>query len=165
VAWLKISNRQLALLGILVILVLLGLNLWIPSHPGDLERVDPTDRAQRFYYGEVIHEHVLQYQFAKKYSQDHNIKSVADIASGTCYGMKILKEVVPVVDGYDKERLCDNYVIDLDKEYWNKQYDAIVSFETVEHLERPDFFLANAARSAPILIISTPVKKKERHTQ
>jgi len=128
-----------------------------PPHPGAIERIDPDDPAHQFHYGEAVREHLAQYTFAVNYSREHKLQSVADIASGTCYGMKMLRTVVPVVDGYDKLDLCGNYVIDLDKEDWNKPYDAIVSFETVEHLANPEFFLANAARSAPILLLSTPV--------
>ena len=128
-----------------------------PPHPGAIERIDPDDPAHQFHYGEAVREHLDQYTFAVNYSREHKLQSVADIASGTCYGMNMLQEVVPVVDGYDKLDLCGNYVIDLDIEDWNRQYDAIVSFETLEHLKNPEFFLANAARSAPILLLSTPV--------
>ena len=121
------------------------------------ERMDLNDPA--FRNSEVLREHLAQYQFAKRYAQEHNLQSVADIASGTCYGMDILKEAVPVVDGYDKEDFCGNYVMDLDKEDWNRKYDAIVSFETIEHLANPEFFLENAVRSAPVLLLSAPVNE------
>ena len=107
----------------------------------------------------VIDEHVARYEFARDYSKEHQIRSAADIASGTCYGMEILKQAVAEVDGYDKKDFCSNYVVDLEKQGWAKQYDLIVSFETIEHLANPDFFLRNAARSAPLLIISTPVNE------
>ncbi|MGH9785354.1 MAG: hypothetical protein ACRD88_14335 [Terriglobia bacterium] len=167
------SNRFLVSMTLLLVLPLtavwtisgLGIQWWdwwdvrtgAPAHPGAIERIDPDDPAHQFHYGEALQEHLAQYQFAVQYSKEHHIQSVADIASGTCYGMKMLKEVVPVVDGYDREDFCGNYVIDLDKADWNRQYDAIVSFETVEHLEKPEFFLVNAARSSPILLLSTPV--------
>ena len=167
------SNRFLVSMTLLLALPLaavwtisaLGIQWWdwwdvrshTPQHPGAIERIDPDDPAHQFYYGEAVRESLAQYQFAVNYSREHKLQSVADIASGTCYGMKMLQEVVPVVDGYDKLDLCKNYVIDLDKEDWNRPYDAIISFETVEHLKNPEFFLANAARSAPILLLSTPV--------
>jgi hypothetical protein len=167
------SNKFLVCMLLLLVLPLtavwtissLGIQWWdwwdvrtgAPAHPGAIERIDPDDPAHQFHYAEALREHLAQYQFAVNYSKENNIKSVADIASGTCYGMEMLKKVVPLVDGYDREDFCGNYVLDLDKADWNRQYDAIVSFETVEHLERPDFFLENAARSAPILLLSTPV--------
>lgn len=128
-----------------------------PHEPHIVERLDPQD--PEFKDTEVYREHMAQYQFAKRYFQEHKVHSVADIASGTCYGMQILKAVVAVVEGYDREDLCGNYVVNLDKQDWGRKYDAIVSFETIEHLARPEFFLRNAVRSAPLLIVSAPVNE------
>ena len=122
-----------------------------------LIRMEPSD--PQYWATEVYREHLAQYLFAAEYSQEHGFQSVADIASGTCYGMEILRKTVAQVDGYDKEDFCGNYVLDLDKEDWGRQYDAIISFETIEHLTRPEFFLENAARSAPVLILSTMVNE------
>lgn len=102
----------------------------------------------------VEREHVARYQFAKQFCIG---KTVADIACGTGYGMQILSNVSSCVDGYDKQLLCGNEVIDLDSEAWAKPYDVIVSFETIEHLSQPDFFLQNAARTAQLFIVSTPI--------
>ncbi len=102
----------------------------------------------------VEREHVARYEFAKQFCSG---KTVADIACGTGYGSRILSETAQSVDGYDKEQLCGNYVIDLDRESWEKSYDVIVSFETIEHLERPRFFLEHASRTACQVIVSTPV--------
>jgi len=129
----------------------------VAARPPRIERLDLDDPA--YQDTEVRREHLAQYQFARDYSEKHGFQSVADIASGTCYGMKMIQEVVPTVDGYDKEDLCGNYVLDLDKEDWNRKYDAIVSFETIEHLARPEFFLENAVRSAPVLLLSAPVNE------
>ena len=118
----------------------------------------PTSDPQ-YWATEVYREHLAQYLFAAEYSKKHGIQSVADIASGTCYGMEILRKTVEQVDGYDKEDFCGNYVLDLDNSDWERQYDAIISFETIEHLTRPEFFLENAARSAPVLILSTVVNE------
>ena len=102
----------------------------------------------------VEREHVARYQFAKQFCAG---KTVADIACGTGYGMQILSTVSSCVDGYDKQLLCGNQVIDLDSENWAKPYDVIVSFETIEHLSQPDLFLQNAARTAQLFIVSTPI--------
>jgi 2-polyprenyl-3-methyl-5-hydroxy-6-metoxy-1,4-benzoquinol methylase len=102
----------------------------------------------------VEREHVARYEFAKFLCKG---KKVADIACGTGYGMQILGTVALSVEGYDKECLCRNTVIDLDRESWTKSYDVIVSFETIEHLAHPDFFLKNAARTAQQLVVSTPI--------
>src|SRR5207248_1181337 len=74
----------------------------------------------------VEREHVARYQFAKQFCAG---KTVADIACGTGYGMQILSTVSSCVDGYDKQLLCGNQVIDLDSENWAKPYNVIVSFE------------------------------------
>ena len=102
----------------------------------------------------VEREHIARYEFAKSYC---NGKTVADIACGSGYGSDILRQVAKKVDSYDKELLCDNFIIDLDKESWDKSYEVIVCFETIEHLRNPCFFLANAYHTAKLLIISTPL--------
>ncbi len=102
----------------------------------------------------VEREHEARYHFAKQYCVN---KSVADIACGTGYGSRILAEVATSVEGYDREALCGNRVLDLEKQSWEKPYDVIVSFETIEHLENPEFFLENAFRTARTLIVSTPI--------
>jgi 2-polyprenyl-3-methyl-5-hydroxy-6-metoxy-1,4-benzoquinol methylase len=113
------------------------------------ERVTPGE-----FNDHVEREHVARYEFAKRFCHG---RAVADIACGTGYGMKILGAVASSVDGYDKEPLCRNTVIDLDRESWTKSYDVIVSFETIEHLDQPAFFLENAQRTAQQLIVSTPI--------
>ena len=102
----------------------------------------------------VEREHVARYEFAKHYCTG---KKVADIACGTGYGMQILGSAAASVTGYDRAALCQNTVIDLDQERWTETYDVIVSFETIEHLGRPAFFLENAASTAQQLIVSTPI--------
>ena len=82
---------------------------------------------------------------------------MADIACGTGYGSNILREVAATVEGYDKELLCGNLLVDLEKQSWDKPYDVIVSFETIEHLSHPRFFLENARRTTQLLVVSTPV--------
>ncbi len=121
-----------------------------------LRRIRPA--RERVTLGErddhVEREHVARYQFAKQFCAG---KKVADIACGTGYGSKILSEAAASVDGYDRELLCGNSVIDLETESWNKQYDVIVSFETIEHLADPHFFLENARKTTKQLIVSSPI--------
>jgi 2-polyprenyl-3-methyl-5-hydroxy-6-metoxy-1,4-benzoquinol methylase len=102
----------------------------------------------------VEREHVARYEFAKQFC---GAKTVADIACGTGYGSAILRQVATAVDGYDKLSLCDNTVIDVEREAWDKRYDVIVSFETIEHLANPEFFLENARRTTNFLVISSPI--------
>ncbi len=113
------------------------------------ERVTPGQ-----YNDHVEREHVARYRFARQFCAG---KRVADIACGSGYGSAILAEVAAGVDSYDKEPLCGNRLIDLERESWDMAYDVVVSFETIEHLANPAFFLANASRTANLLIVSTPV--------
>ena len=113
------------------------------------ERVRPGE------FGDYVErEHVARYQFATRFCRNMR---VADIACGTGYGMHILRTVAVEVDGFDKEPLCGNFVIDLEKTSWEREYDVIVSFETVEHLSNPEFFVENAWKTAKELIVSSPI--------
>lgn len=116
-----------------------------------VERVNPKNKEHQEQHSLTISEHIARYEFAKNFCKG---KKVADIACGTGYGMEIIGGDVT---GYDKDDLCGNIVIDLDKEAWNKQYNVITSFETIEHLENPDFFLQNCQKTCNLLIISTPI--------
>lgn len=114
------------------------------------ERVTPGQ-----YDDDTEREHVARYKWARRFCEG---KTVADIACGTGYGINILRETALSVDGYDKENLggwCR--IIDLEKETWNGVYDVIVSFETLEHLANPEFFLENVAGTCKRAIISTPL--------
>jgi hypothetical protein len=75
---------------------------------------------------------------------------------GSGYGSKILSTVASSVDSYDIKNFGFNKVIDLDSQSWDMNYDAIVSFETIEHLSRPEFFLDNVRTHSNLLIVSTP---------
>ncbi len=139
-------------------LVLLPAGALVLSH---LSR--PTERISisRFTFKKVERqvqgEHIARYEWAKQFCRR---KTVADIASGTGFGMEILRTVAASVDGYDKEPLGQEFVIDLEKQAWTKRYDVIVSFETIEHLANPAFFLENARRTCRSLLLSTPVNEK-----
>jgi len=102
----------------------------------------------------VEREHVARYEFAAPFCAG---KTIADIACGTGYGSEILRRSAKAVDGFDREDLCGNRIIDLEKQSWHERYDVIVSFETIEHLANPEFFLQNARRTASLLIVSTPI--------
>ena len=105
----------------------------------------------------IEREHVARYEFAKPYCAG---RTVADIASGTGFGMDILRTVAKSVDGYDLEPLGQQFVIDLEKQAWSRSYDVIVSFETIEHLSNPEFFLGNVKKSARTLILSAPLNER-----
>ncbi len=117
-------------------------------------------------------EHRKRYEFACRYSRG---KSVLDIACGSGYGSRMLLEAgAEQVTGVDIsseaiEYAVKNYgnqnlhFITSDAECYNSgKYDLIVSFETLEHLDRRQMFLSNLntmLRNNGMLIISTPNKK------
>jgi hypothetical protein len=110
-------------------------------------------------------QHLARYRWAQERVRGLR---VADIASGTCYGMEMLRKSAVSVAGYDREPICGNHVIDLEKQAWPEKYDVVVSFETAEHLANPEYFLANARSSAPVLLFSAPVGEahgNEHHKQ
>jgi 2-polyprenyl-3-methyl-5-hydroxy-6-metoxy-1,4-benzoquinol methylase len=106
------------------------------------------------YNDHVEREHLARYQFALRFCE---AKTVADIACGTGYGSDLLRRVAKNVESFDKEDLCGNRLIDLEKDCWSGTYDVIVSYETIEHLVNPEFFLDNARRTTKALIVSTPI--------
>ncbi len=97
---------------------------------------------------------LARYHFARQFAQG---KSVCDAACGVGYGSYYLAEVAHSVIGMD---LNDEEIAWAHKHFtrnntrflstdicspWplNERFDVITSFETIEHLEDPDRFLAN----------------------
>ncbi len=138
----------------------------------DLERIIPDDLIA--YSGRLFKEHIDRYNFAVPYV--HN-KMVADVACGSGYGSHLLaSKGAKKVMGID----CDKKTIQYAKKRYSRynvaykvgdannlshtsvSIDAIVSFETIEHIKKPSEFLSEAKRvlkKSGILIISTPNKK------
>lgn len=136
------------------------------------------DAGERLYVGatktisESIKDHFDRYEFAKKYLKPDFV--VLDAACGTGYGSEILSGVVKKVVGleisdhalswakshhqknnieFKKANL--NNPIDLSNNY----FDAVVSFETLEHVENQDSLLSEFKRvlkPGGVLIISSP---------
>jgi 2-polyprenyl-3-methyl-5-hydroxy-6-metoxy-1,4-benzoquinol methylase len=135
-----------------------------------VERLVPeTDRRSH-----VIREHVARYNFAAQYVRG---KKVLDVACGSGYGAAILKKAgalaVTGVDISEKAvafaRLhhaadgIEFVVGDAERLSQSGPFDAVVSFETIEHIRHPKAFLAESIRLlAPggVLIASTPVRLK-----
>ncbi len=134
--------------------------------PNDLERMIPEYHKPSFIYGE----HIVRYTSAKQLVKD---KVVLDIASGSGYGAVILAEKAKKVIGVDvsKESIQyskENYSaknieyvlgngtkIPLD----DNSVDAVVSFETIEHIADYKKFLDEIRRvlkADGLCIISTP---------
>ncbi|HTX86644.1 MAG TPA: class I SAM-dependent methyltransferase [Candidatus Nanoarchaeia archaeon] len=119
----------------------------------------------------IYDEHLVRYQLAAQISRG---KRILDIACGSGYGSKILAEagaakVVAIDRGaeavgearrnYGQEKIefkvgdAEN-IAESDREF-----DMVVSFETIEHLENPEKYLAEVARvlkTEGIFLASTP---------
>jgi ubiquinone/menaquinone biosynthesis C-methylase UbiE len=119
-------------------------------------------------------QHLARYDFAADYVRG---KSVLDVASGTGYGSRLLAEAGAArVAGLDisSEAVCyatehyragnlsfrvgDAEHIEVD----SGTVDVVVSFETIEHLARPEQYLAEVSRVMTrdgLFLVSTPNRR------
>ena len=120
--------------------------------------------------------HVERYLFARRYSRD---QSVLDAACGCGYGSNILSKEADTVLGVDYSQEAIDYA----KKYWIAEnisfqrfdlngdlislgdFDVIVSFETIEHLDIPIFETCqkfyNTLYSGGLLVLSHPEKEEK----
>lgn len=123
---------------------------------------------------ELVRLHLARYEFARQFVHG---KKVLDVACGAGYGAAMLLEAgAAQVLGVDNSteavghaRVCYqsknlNFVLgnaeDLSP---HRDFDVVVSFETIEHLQNPEKFLREITRAlAPhgVLIISTPQRER-----
>lgn len=118
-------------------------------------------------------EHCGRYLFAKEYLAKKNVASVVDIAAANGYGSRILSEVIPEVIAADRNtRYLDSdylnspriqtFCFDFDDNELQDSIppaDAVVCFETIEHLKDPFRFLKIIAAYLQIsgwLLLSFP---------
>ncbi len=105
-------------------------------------------------------QHLTRYVFALNFCAGAR---VLDVACGAGYGLDLISSVAKEVFGIDNSKEALNYAqenynffkrivffwqLDLEKEDFSNnskmgKVDVITSFETIEHLVNPDFFLAN----------------------
>jgi 2-polyprenyl-3-methyl-5-hydroxy-6-metoxy-1,4-benzoquinol methylase len=121
-------------------------------------------------------EHLTRYVFSLFHCKD---AKVLDASCGTGYGLEIISGVAREVSGIDISQDALFYAVDyyrfshraprfkifnLEKDDFSKypdfgRFDVITSFETIEHLSSPDFFLQNvfkALRPGGTFIFSIP---------
>lgn len=130
-------------------------------------RFYPVNKDSSYY------EHLHRYLFARTFV--HN-KMILDISSGEGYGSDILHKVCRHVIGCDidedavrdanKKYGCDNlrFVQGDCREmpFEDKSFDAVISFETIEHINEHEAFLKEVDRvlkKRGLFIVSTPDKK------
>ncbi len=130
------------------------------------ERLIPEGNAKTLTYGE----HISRYQSVLTMVKD---KIVLDVASGTGYGAKMISnhaKHVTAVD-YNADALAyaqENYgadnisYVEADAHslpFKDATFDVVVSFETIEHLKRPDVFVQEVKRVLKpdgVFCVSTP---------
>ena len=121
---------------------------------------------------QTLQEHIARYNFALRAAEG---KTVLDAACGTGYGTKMLSEVAKSVCGVDIDNETIVYAsklnpeipfgcMDLTKNFpADGPFDLIVSFETIEHLENPKFFLEKASKNCAEFLFSIPVNNASRY--
>lgn len=122
----------------------------------------------------IYREHLARYKWA---SQDTAGKDVLDIACGTGYGSHFLvrhskpasivaADIDPDAIRYAKLRYKNAGIefVEADAcEAWTeRKFDTVISFETIEHVPRPDIFLTQVSRMLNpegVLHVSSPIRK------
>jgi len=128
------------------------------------EYIDPTCRES---YLSI--QHIQRYYFAA--AQLRTGQKVLDIGCGNGYGTEILSKYGLEVIGADNDQeaiaeammrykcLCFRRANALDLPFKGNMFDAVVSFETIEHIEEGHCFLEairNVLKANGIFICSTP---------
>lgn len=146
----------------------------------DIINKQPMSFQERFIFnnqenGDIIrNEHLVRYQFVSKFVKH---KRVLDIACGSGYGSAILAEAgASEVMGMDKSAEAVKTAVSVyslnnltykegDAENISasdKDFDVVVSLETVEHLSNQEKYiqeLARVAKDEALVFISTPNKQ------
>ena len=141
----------------------------------NVEYCDPFDGLEEGFWMKV--EHCGRYMWAAQWLKKNNYTFVADIACANGYGSKILSHMIKKVIAIDRNKDYLNkaesnrsikYVCcDLDQETLPveiKNVDAIVCFETLEHLQKPKNVIqafSDCLASGGQLLLSVPNDRYE----
>jgi 2-polyprenyl-3-methyl-5-hydroxy-6-metoxy-1,4-benzoquinol methylase len=143
------------------------------------ERCIPEKMAKNI---KIYQHHLARYNFALMYARD---KNVVDAACGCGFGTALMADVAKTVIGLDnspeaiqyaQEKYAKSNVIykltELDIEpitskFSKNSVDIVISFETIEHLKQPEFFINEVAKSGvPEFLFSIPIgAENEFHKQ
>jgi len=144
------------------------------------ERVVPGKMEN--YIGTYV-EHLTRYVFCLGFCIN---KKVMDVACGTGYGLEMISSVAQCGLGVDIDQKSldfaqKNYKFygknfglikrDLEKDplnsgFFAKTIDTVTSFETIEHLENPDFFIQNVKeilKDDGTFIFSIPINNPSKY--
>ena len=138
------------------------------------ERYNPLDNPAQDTFIKL--EHLGRYLFACDYLKKHSItENVLDIACGTGYGCYLLSKQIKSVVGIDQnieevelQYKKDNITFieeDIDKTDLTSTYQAIVCFETLEHVNNPNRLLKQISKSLSnkgLFLLSIPNEKNEK---
>jgi O-antigen biosynthesis protein len=120
----------------------------------DEERLVPEGAVEA-----SLQEHLARYRFAKEQAKGR----VLDVACGTGYGTAMLDAVGVDLSlealRYAKRHPAPYVAADAARLPFNRTFDSIVSFETIEHVADPGRFVAECARvlkPGGLFIVSTP---------
>lgn len=132
------------------------------------ERIYPDDMNPA---NDMALGHRFRYMMARGFLTTSD--SVLDAACGCGYGSSILSKVAKSVIGYDYDAEAVEYArshyptdtggfSQMDLDAWDpseNSYDAVISFETIEHLvQEPAVFAAKLKKAASrLIIISAPI--------
>jgi O-antigen biosynthesis protein len=131
----------------------------VPAEIGTLEGICPV--------------HIQRYEFAAMWTDG---KRVCDAACGVGYGAALLHAAEYVGYDYDPETIRFAQESYGGKGRWFvvadamalphtvKPFDVVVSFETIEHIDKPELFLSRAATNGDLLIASTPAAGACNHS-
>jgi len=130
------------------------------------ERVIPEHMKGQI---KVYQAHIARYNFALMYARN---KKVLDAACGSGYGTDLLYDVAESIVGIDiceqAMELADKKyrplftVGDLDDHFPPHQYDIVISFETIEHLDNPEVFLENVRNHSKEFLFSIPINDESK---
>ncbi len=170
-------------LGVYLLLTLLPFNFvrWIRQ----IKRNSRLNKLQMYperiipeeTFGGPLATHLKRYDFAKQFCTN---KIVLDAACGVGYGSSYLSEVAKEVIGIDNSGEAITYakehyqrentrfkVMNVHNlEFPDKHFDIVCSFETLEHLDKPERFISEVKRALKddgIFIVSTPHVKKTNY--
>ncbi len=135
-----------------------------------IDHCEPFDQQKNNIWMKL--EHCGRYLFARDICKEYGLQKVLDIACAEGYGSQLMEEYGISVYGADinpeyiqhaRER-CNGVfrVFDIDHDPWPDEYkdlDAVICFETIEHVTRPERLLqgiSEALKPSGMLVLSVP---------